>query len=894
MGIFQRIPTLQTSSTNGGRLAIQFDPTGRYNAAYMSSSQLRRDWSDYDALVVDVVNPTDRPITARLLIADQAWADNGHSYWNRHNAERMLPPGQTPWRIPVRGLFRGESGSRNNDIKRNIDPESIVRIDLGFGRPGESGSVLINGLYLLKSSRPLAVQAFDFGPPDQAVMPGWIPVSHESLYTPDRKYGWGPAGGAPWKGAARDTAFGSMLLRDFCEGGSYRFRVDTAPGAYKLVVYYENSGYWGGEQASQARRTLIVNGQVSWIETRDDAAAHSLYRFENIDPVDIDVWDAYMAAELARPVVLEIETQEAHIDIDFRADKTWGSKISALAIVPHGDADAEAWLRNQQDLLASEFRGQAICLDEPIPHYAPTNRWVSTGLAVWPVTLDETITPASLPDNQNAQTLVKVIAVRGEFEPLSLALRPLQPLGECRVTLEPFSGPSTLAATVDQVHYLGRRSFDQLAYRTLPHSLRPVSSIDLSKTATRQVIVTANVPESALPGIYTGALLVHAADGRLLNRTALQVEVSPVVLDRTSDFQMGFFGMLPPDMLDKPSQPQILAETLDLLKRHGMNSVCAGPAFAFTDTSRNNPTIDFEQTDRFFNMLREHGFTRPVLCYGGGRLGGIASGYARGAAGLKLAADWGMDYTQALWRAWSLVDTHAREHQWPTLLYNLCDETRVAERARDEHEFMTDMAAITTAFPGTVRTAGAYGVSFATAPTDDVQRWHRRFFETLDVSILNGHDQSTLAEARKLGKSIHIYNQGRTRYSFGLYQWAEQQKGVTGRWEWHLNILHGYQFFDLDGREPDTAMMVYGRGGIYPTIDFERCREGAEEFYLLTMLSRSAKQRQLAGTASPALAEAIQWLDELNTSVAINQRVAPDWYDASELKIRLIGLLERL
>ncbi len=35
---------------------------------------------------------------------------------------------------------------------------------------------------------------------------------------------------------------------------------------------------------------------------------------------------------------------------------------------------------------------------------------------------------------------------------------------------------------------------------------------------------------------------------------------------------------------------------------------------------------------------------------------------------------------------------------------------------------------------------------------------------------------------------IHIYNQGRTRYSFGLYQWSEFQAGVAARWQWHFNI----------------------------------------------------------------------------------------------------------
>lgn len=49
---------------------------------------------------------------------------------------------RTKWIIPVRGLYRGEAGSRNNDIKRNIDPDSIVRVDFGFGPKRVRGRVV--------------------------------------------------------------------------------------------------------------------------------------------------------------------------------------------------------------------------------------------------------------------------------------------------------------------------------------------------------------------------------------------------------------------------------------------------------------------------------------------------------------------------------------------------------------------------------------------------------------------------------------------------------------------------------------------------------------------------------------------------------------------------------
>jgi len=135
-------------------LQITFDPKARYHGAYIASFRLRRDWSAYDALVLDVLNPNTDPVPGYVLIADRAWQEHGSNYWNRHNGARTFPPGRTQWVIPVRGLYRGEAGSRNNDLKRNIDPDSIIRVDFGFGGKGRAGRIVIDHLRLVKTATP--------------------------------------------------------------------------------------------------------------------------------------------------------------------------------------------------------------------------------------------------------------------------------------------------------------------------------------------------------------------------------------------------------------------------------------------------------------------------------------------------------------------------------------------------------------------------------------------------------------------------------------------------------------------------------------------------------------------------------------------------------------------
>ena len=335
-------PRLVKEPAVAGRSALEiaFDPAGPYHPAYMSWRRVRGDWSGYDALILDVFNPASEPVEGSFLVGDQAWADRGRSYWNRHNATTMLAPGRTRWVISVGGLYRGEAGSRNNDIKRNIDVNRIIRVDFGFGAKGASGHIVLENLRLVRVSRPAGIWAFDFGPPDQSVMPGWTPVSNETRYTRERGFGWGPAGGTPWNGAARDTTFGPALIRDFCEAGGYNFHVDVPPGRYRVMVIYENSGYWGGEQAMHRERRVLANGREAWNEKRPDGPAHALHRFEEVEPVGVDIWDTYMAAELARPAFFEADAAADGITFRFEADRVWGSKVSALALHAADDANA--------------------------------------------------------------------------------------------------------------------------------------------------------------------------------------------------------------------------------------------------------------------------------------------------------------------------------------------------------------------------------------------------------------------------------------------------------------------------------------------------------------------------------------------------------------------------
>ena len=218
-------------------------------------------------------------------------------------------------------------------------------------------------------------------------------------------------------------------------------------------------------------------------------------------------------------------------------------------------------------------------------------------------------------------------------------------------------------------------------------------------------------------------------------------------------------------------------------------------------------------------------------------------------------------------------------------MYEMTDEPRVLDQARPQVELMK----LYREHAPWVDIGGSYSVEWHKSSPFDLAV--QDIFKTLNWSALNLHTQDDLDMAKKLGKGLHVYNQGRSRYSFGAYQFAEWRKGVQGRMQWHLLALHGYQFFDLDGREPDTAMINWGKAGVIPTIHLARCREGDDDFrYAVTLYNLATKKAD-----TPAGKAALEWLDGGIRAIGIGQNKRPPGFMEDEaFRITCIDHIRKL
>ncbi|MHC5055219.1 MAG: hypothetical protein ACYTKD_10950, partial [Planctomycetota bacterium] len=486
---------------------------------YLVTWRLEGNWKGYDSLDVDIWNDSRAPVAGYVLVGDRAWREkDGGTYWNRHNGAFTLKPGANTFSLPVEGLYRGEAGSRNNDIKRNIDPGSIVRLDLGF--KGEAGFVYLDNMRLVKGSRPDGIVALDFGPESQVLAPGFAAVSWDTVHSGGRPFGWHPRR-KPWgKSSARDDTFPTRLYQDFVESRGSEFVIDVPAGMYRAWLVYDDLGYWGGEQAKHRRRSIRAEGRVAWEEDRgEEGPREFLHLFEDVELAPGgDPWQTYVA-KLFEPVRFEVEVTDGALNLGFEADAGWSSCVAALVV--YADArrgECEAWLAEVVAKQRKEFLDKAV--ERPAPAGGSDDALPPDvkrkGYAVWPVDVSRDVYMSTVPEPGELGRAMSIAAARGERETASFALRALRDLGAAKVTVEPLRGPGGArieAEDIDirRVWHCAKRGFNSIGYVIRPWSLRPMplDGIDLPAGVTRQFWVTVRVPEGARAGAHIGAIRIE-------------------------------------------------------------------------------------------------------------------------------------------------------------------------------------------------------------------------------------------------------------------------------------------------------------------------------------------------------------------------------------------------
>lgn len=432
--------------------------------------------------------------------------------------------------------------------------------------------------------------------------------------------------------------------------------------------------------------------------------------------------------------------------------------------------------------------------------------------------------------------LAKLFASPGELEPFSFLLRSKQALADVFITagdLKSATGEVIAAAnlrvqSVESFHGAGRDILMSLG--------RPWS---VSAFSTEFFWCTVRVPPKARPGAYSGELIVSSA-GKSVGSIRIELNVLPIELPEPP-LSLGFNYSRPED--DKDGK--ILAAHFADMREHGMT--CVAPLYDFhlpvydTDTSELGAVLEAYKKAGFPGTFY---WAAPMSLHVSELAGYGDEGNRR----------WQQKYIKVM----RLMYDEAIKHEVPAL-FSISDEltnkgmegvNTAGRLAKFVWEELPEIA--------TTSDMNGYREVMAMAPFLNVATfnngWDGADHHNQGRRLLN---RGFLEEVRATGAIPWFVNAGSGRFPFGYFIWKMSHYGVKGKIEWYYNLSN-----------EQGSLVRTQKDAIYPTLDYERCREGIDDLkYLCKLESLLAKTK--AGL--PETGKARELLS------AIDQDIAEDW-----------------
>ena len=466
-------------------------------------------------------------------------------------------------------------------------------------------------------------------------------------------------------------------------------------------------------------------------------------------------------------------------------------------------------------------------------------------------------------------------AFAGEYEPVTLGLVPLRDLGKVAVERLRPDG-----AGRDDPVARDRRGFRLESHQPRHHGRDRLHDQPAADHARRDrgrargpdATVLADDPDAGrCPARrLQGDGHDPSGEGRRRPQVPLEFRVRAGTLDPV-DIPAGPFGYrsASPGTTTIPgprtSTRQMAEKSLRKLREYGFTAFSGLPSIAYQGFKDGKPVLDFRAADAQMKQVKDMGFL-AVVTYGGGRL--------RPRRLLtRTPARWPPPASRTTPRSSGPSTPRSRDHAdrngWIPVYFNIGDEpigddvVRSAENAE----------AYRKAFPK--------GPPFFTAASSftgsDRQNPHFRLSKALHVVDWNVHDEASVNLLHQAGGDWAFYNGG-NRWTYGIYMYkAAKQYGMKFRLAWHWNVVAGDPYYALDCREDDYAWCNASPDGrLIPSVEFERLREGLDDYRRLLTLSRLAAENpgNPAARAARELIDRRDWPRSTSAS-ATTMRCSP-------------------
>jgi len=407
----------------------------------------------------------------------------------------------------------------------------------------------------------------------------------------------------------------------------------------------------------------------------------------------------------------------------------------------------------------------------------------------------------------------------GEREPVTVGLVPLEDLDVTVSVSDAKCGGALIPAAAFDIRAVKHliKAVDFGVSQLRPEMIIKQNRVKLYKGVTRQLWITLETPEDALPGKYSAEITLKAGDKKGL-KIPLVVEVLPFKLLRDPGMQFGWFAM------------NFTDAAFANYAKHGNNSIHGFPGVV-AEVSGGKCKIDFSELDKAAALVKKYGFAEHLNLMGAPRL--------------RNAEQFSAEFNSAY------VDGIKQLNDWAIkkglkIYFHLADEIREEEPSRN--------------------LASASKLVKLARQVQDAVLWNDPMRDSdgkVDyISIADmfdiiaphcwSHNARIIARTRELNKPLWFYNSGRSRASFGFVMW---KNGSRGRIEW------AYTCWDENSsREPTTwstcragdpyAGIVYPlKGELIPSPNYEWCSEGIDDHAYIYTLEQEIRKAQ-EGTAA--------------------------------------------
>jgi hypothetical protein len=427
----------------------------------------------------------------------------------------------------------------------------------------------------------------------------------------------------------------------------------------------------------------------------------------------------------------------------------------------------------------------------------------------------------------------RIFASKGEYEPFSLLLRPKAALEQVFITSSDLTGDAGRIPK-ENVEICSVESSGQMERKIL---VKLGKKWDMPAYSTEHFWCTVKVPNDARPGTYKGNLVV-TADEQQVGSISVVLEVLDIKLDEPP-FALGL-------NYSNPHNHAALEEHLADMHRHGMT--CVAPLYNFHLPVHDSNTAEL---GNFIESYKKAGFTKTLYFATPMNLQlSSLAGY-----GDETSKRWQQKYIQVM----MLLHDEALRYNIPILM-SIGDEltnkgiegVQIAGRlARFVWEELPEIA--------TTSDMNGYMEVMAMAPYLNVATFNNGW-DGIDNHNKGRHllnKQFIVELQEKTGAIPWFVNAGVGRFPFGFFFWKMTKCGVKGKVEWYYNLDNG------------RGSLVRTEGvNIWPTLDYERSREGIDDLKYLCTLEKLIARANSLGKAENERQEAEALLKKIADGIA--------------------------